>query len=68
MKIDDDDKNKKEVKKIEKIDTTKIKKWLIIGKNSTYIGECDQNNKPSGIGRIIDQDWSKFIDGYFKNG
>ena len=58
MKIDDDDKNKKEVKKIEKIDTSKIKKWHNIGENSTYIGECDQNNKPSGRGRIIDQDGS----------
>ena len=76
MNIDDDDKNQKEVKKIENIDNTKIKKllqkryWRLSEKqlNCNYYGECDQNNVPSGIGRIIAQNRHIFIDGCFKNG
>ena len=68
MKIYDDDKEQKKVKNIQNIDNTKIKKWCYYEGNWNYIGECDQNNVPSGIGRIIAQDGSMFIDGCFKNG
>ena len=68
MKLDDDDKTLKEVKKIENIDKTKIEKWLEIFGNWNYYGECDQNNVPLGIGRLIAEDGSILIDSYFKNG
>ena len=32
------------------------------------LASCDQNNDPSGIGRIIAEDGKIFIDAYFKNG
>ena len=64
----DDDNNHKVVKKIENFDNSKIKKWFKYKGNLNYFGECDQNNVPCGIGRIIAQDGSCFIDGYFKNG
>ena len=54
MKIDDDDKNQKDIKKIENIDNNKIKEYFGERKLN-YYGECDQNNQPSGVGRIITQ-------------
>ena len=68
MKIDDDDRNQKEVKKIEDIDINKIKEWFAYKGNWNYYGECDQNNVPWGIGRLIAKNGSLFIDSYFKNG
>ena len=68
MKIDDADKNKKEVKKIENIDNSKTKKWCRYEGKWNYFGECDKNNVPWGIGRIIAQDRSMFMDACFKYG
>jgi len=34
----------------------------------SYYGECDKNNVPWGIGRLISKYESMFIDCYFKKG
>ena len=68
MKIDDDDENQKQLIKIENIEFIKIKEWEDYKGNWNYYGECDKNNVPWGIGRIIAIDGSIFIDSYFKNG
>ena len=36
--------------------------------NWNYYGECDKNNVPWGIGRLISKYESMFIDCYFKKG
>jgi antitoxin component YwqK of YwqJK toxin-antitoxin module len=33
-----------------------------------YYGECDINSVPSGVGRVINNDGSMFIESFFKNG
>ena len=65
MKNFKEDNKKNELKKLDNIN---LSGWVYQG-GWNYFGEVEQNGeKPSGFGRAITIDNSKFIDCYFRNG